>query len=311
MNYKKYDELELQDDFMFGKVMQNSYLRKGILEALLGIQINNIEYPEAQKGIQITAGNKSVRLDVYVEDDNNRVFDAEMQRRLEGTRQKSEGNLEKVLQESLAKRSRYYQGMIDLNLLNKGLSYDSLKESYIIFLCAFDLFGKGYYCYTFKPYCIEDNELLLPDRTTRIFYNLNGTKGNITEEARAVLRYLKNHETSNEFTRELDREVGLIKRNEKWEREYMKELIYYDELKKEAREEGLEEGREEGRVEGREEGREEGRVEGRVEGLSEGIRALIHTCKSFGMPQEIVLESIIKEFTLSKEKAYDYIHQYW
>ena len=47
------------------------------------------------------------------------------------------------------KRSRYYQGIIDLNMIEKGESYDILKESYVIFICTFDFFEKGRSVYEF------------------------------------------------------------------------------------------------------------------------------------------------------------------
>lgn len=37
----------------------------------------------------------------------------------------------------------YYQGMIDLNILEKGEDYRNLKKSYVIFICTFDQYGKG------------------------------------------------------------------------------------------------------------------------------------------------------------------------
>ena len=45
--------------------------------------------------------------------------------------------------DNLPKRMRYYQGMIDLNILEKGESYKALKKSFVIFICTFDLFGQG------------------------------------------------------------------------------------------------------------------------------------------------------------------------
>ena len=36
------------------------------------------------------------------------------------------------------KRMRYYQGMIDLNLIERGADYNVLRKSYIIFICPFD-----------------------------------------------------------------------------------------------------------------------------------------------------------------------------
>ena len=52
---------------------------KLFLETILGIKIRKLEYPESQKTIDLSAGAKGVRLDVYVEDENNTVFDMEMQ----------------------------------------------------------------------------------------------------------------------------------------------------------------------------------------------------------------------------------------
>ena len=144
MPKKNYEELEMKDDFMFGKVMENRELCRELLQTLLGITIEAVTYPEKQKPIAITSEGRSVRLDVYVEDCEGTVYDAEMQQNATG-----------ILNQELPKRSRYYQGMIDLNLLEKGVSYQELKECYIIFICTFDPFGKGRHKYTFQNLCKE------------------------------------------------------------------------------------------------------------------------------------------------------------
>lgn len=46
----------------------------------------------------------------------------------------------------LPKRTRYYQSMTDLQLVDKGQDYDTLNNSYIIFICLSDLFGKTVIC---------------------------------------------------------------------------------------------------------------------------------------------------------------------
>lgn len=65
----------------------------------------------------------------------------------------------------LPKRSRYYQGMMDLKLIDKGQYYDELNQSYVIFICPFDVFGKGRYIYTFENICKEDNRISMGDGT--------------------------------------------------------------------------------------------------------------------------------------------------
>ena len=101
---KTWEELEIKDDFMFAKVMRDKEICKKLLERLLQTKIRDIVYLEEQKAIDIEKDAKSVRLDVYIEE-GNRVFNLEMQT---------------TNKRNLPKRSRYYQGMIDLNTIEKG-----------------------------------------------------------------------------------------------------------------------------------------------------------------------------------------------
>lgn len=74
----------------------------------------------------------------------------------------------------LAKRTHYYQGMIDMALLGKGkdATYDQLNTSFIIFICTFDLFGKGLPMYTFRHRCVEKENVMkatgLPEKEVNI-----------------------------------------------------------------------------------------------------------------------------------------------
>lgn len=129
IQYTKWEELGISNDFLFGKVMQDTELCKELLQRILpDLDIERIEYPELQKSINIDMDARSVRLDVYVKDDRETVYDIEMQ--VSDTKE-------------LPKRSRYYQGMIDLQLIDAGQHYKKLNKSYIIFICPFDLYGKG------------------------------------------------------------------------------------------------------------------------------------------------------------------------
>ncbi len=61
----RWENLGISNDFLFGKVMQDPGLCKGLLQRILpGMEIDRIEYPELQKGINPDADAKSVRLDV-------------------------------------------------------------------------------------------------------------------------------------------------------------------------------------------------------------------------------------------------------
>lgn len=150
---KAWEKLVIKDDFMFAKVMRDKKLCKKLLERLLQTKIKDIVYLEEQKSIDIEKDAKSIRLDVYIED-GNRVFNLEMQT---------------TNKRNLPKRSRYYQGMIDLNTIEMGENYKKLKESYVIFICTFDPFHQGKAQYTFENICIEDKELKLDDGAKKIF----------------------------------------------------------------------------------------------------------------------------------------------
>lgn len=79
MHSKSYDELTIQDNFIFQKVMRNERICKATIERLLDIDIKSISYPEEEKTIDVRLDSKSVRLDVYVNDEKGTIFNIEMQ----------------------------------------------------------------------------------------------------------------------------------------------------------------------------------------------------------------------------------------
>ena len=101
MNQKKWEQLTFADDFMFGKIMVNPDICKEVLERILNIKIERIEYIERQKSLDVDYEAKSIRMDVYVKDGKGTVYNIEMQA---------------ANDDDLAKRSRYYQSIIDMEL---------------------------------------------------------------------------------------------------------------------------------------------------------------------------------------------------
>lgn len=233
---KKYEELDITDPFIFAKVMSEKELCKPLLENILNIKIRDIVYVDYEETIQMTAKSKGIRLDIYVEDDDNTVFNLEMQT---------------TTYKELPKRSRYYQGIIDLNMIEKGESYDILKESYVIFICTFDFFEKGRSVYEFENVCLEDSEIKLNDGTHKIFLNTKGDKSDINEELKSLLEYFDGSEPESELTRRIDIKVIAARKNERWRREYMSLQM---EMNLKYRE-GLKAGEEKGRALGQSEGK--------------------------------------------------------
>ena len=205
---ERWQNLTPSDDFVFSKMMRNKAICKGLVETLLGFDIDRIEYPEEQKSIDIAMDAKSVRLDVYVKDDNDTVYNIEMQT---------------SPQSYLPKRSRYYQGMIDLNLIEKGELYDKLNTSYVIFICTFDPFDKGRHVYHFENRCIDDTALVLDDETHKCFFNTRGTD-TIDPKLDQVLTFLDTAmpvNDDNPLVEAMSSELARIKSNTEWEAEFM------------------------------------------------------------------------------------------
>ncbi len=222
---KVFEELQIKDDFMFSVIMRNPKFCKPFLERILGIRISHIEYPKSQETIDLSLDAKSVRLDIYVEDGKGTVYNVEMQT---------------VENRNLPKRTRYYQGMIDLNILEKGDNYKDLKRSFIIFVCTFDLFGEGRHIYTFENRCIQNTNLSLGDDTTKIILNTKGTMEDVTPEMIRLLNFIDGKEPEDDFTRELDEAVQSVRKNEKWRLDYMTLQMNYQEKYEQGIEQGIE-----------------------------------------------------------------------
>lgn len=216
MNRKGLEERSIKDNFVFGAVMQNPRKCKALLECILGIKIRKIKYPELEKTIDKAIGSKSVRLDVYVEDEFDTIYNIEIQ----ATNRKN-----------LPKRSRYYQGIIDINIIDKGADYKKLKKSYVIFICDYDEFGKGRHIYTFENMCLEEPGLRLGDDTVKIILNTKGTIDDVGEDVKELLHYIAGQEPKSELTRSLDAEVSRVKSSRKWRRKFMTLLMRDNENK--------------------------------------------------------------------------------
>ena len=155
--------------------------------------------------------------------------------------------------DNLPKRSRYYQSLVDLELLDRGQAYDELSASYVIFICPVDLFQRGYHIYEFRNYCTQDRELELGDKATKIFLNAKGKTDDVAPPLKEFLDYVagKESEEPSEFIVKLKVALHHAKQNREWRRQRM--ILYFREqdIKADALQQGRKLGREEGRKEGR------------------------------------------------------------
>ena len=270
---KPIEELTFTDDYMFGYVMRNEEICKGLLERLLKIKIERLEYPELQKSISPYYEAKGVRLDVYVKD-SDKVFDIEIQ------------NGKKS---NLGKRCRYYQSMIDIDNLLKGASYTSLKESYIIFICTFDPFEKGLSHYTFKTRCLQNSEVDIKDGAIKEIFNAKAFASERDVEISNFLKYIDSKETADDFTIKINHLVEKAKINEKFRSKYLAVNIRETDIY--------------------EEGKNDGIAQGIAQGISQGIsqgaeQKAIETAKNL-LAMNLPLDSIAKATGLTLESVKD------
>jgi predicted transposase/invertase (TIGR01784 family) len=176
-------------------------------ELILGRKIGSFAEAEPQKTIRLTADGHGVRFDVYFEDDQDTVFDIEMHQ---------------WSVQHLAKRTRYYQGMIDLNMLEKGIKYENLKNSYIVFITLDNPYEEiGLHKYRFRNICMEEPCLEMGDGAEKVFLCANGTRDDVSDEIQAFLQYVAGEKPTTEITKKLDRLVLDAREHKEWRLEYM------------------------------------------------------------------------------------------
>ncbi|MFQ6809620.1 MAG: Rpn family recombination-promoting nuclease/putative transposase [Blautia sp.] len=219
---------------------------KGFLEMVLGFSIAQVVVSK-EKSIVYHPEYKGVRLDIYAEDENHTHYNVEMQMKKKT---------------ALGKRSRYYHSQMVMEALTSGEDYETMPDTFVIFVCDFDPFGEHLYCYTFGNECREKKNVKLDDGSCTIFLS---TRGENEEEVPAELvRFLK-FVTADLEESEEDFQDKLVKRfqetihNIKADREMGERYMIFEEMLREEKQEG----------------RQEGLLEGRIEAIREGIFELL------------------------------------
>ena len=225
--FKPVEELEFTDDFMFCTVLEeNKELCKEIIELLLNIKVEDVEYINKQQTFKPRYETKGIRLDVFVRD-SDRVIDLEMQT---------------TIPPALEKRVRYYQSVMDISELEKGKGYDEVKDSYVVFLCLTDPFYAKYPVYTVKQTFEENPNIDYNDGRRVVFFNAAAYKNARTEEIKSFLEYLSTKNSKDELTNKIDNIVSTTKVKEEFGRNYMIANMRDIMMKKQAYNEGVTDG---------------------------------------------------------------------
>ena len=200
-------DLNLSNRFLFDEVTEDEQTHRDMLEIIFGKEIPLLTKNETEKELRVSPLIRSIRMDVYAMDEEKSIYNTEMQDEKRA---------------DLAKRSRYYQSMMDTSLLEPGIpDYNLLNQSFIIMIMTFDLFGYKKYMYTFEPRCREVPECTLADGTTRIFLNTKGENDDeVSKELVDFLHYIENttseaaENSGSERIRRIHERVCKVKSNE-------------------------------------------------------------------------------------------------
>lgn len=116
----------MDDDFM-SKVFEDRDCAEFLLKIILERDDLTVQEVHGQHDLKNLQG-RSVRLDILAVDHANRTYNVEVQRSDHGAG---------------AKRARYNSSLLDANLTEKGDKYDTLNETYVIFITENDVLQGG------------------------------------------------------------------------------------------------------------------------------------------------------------------------
>jgi len=262
---------------MFGAVMSQERIAKLFLESLLGIKIEKIIYI----GVQDTKDGEyyahGIRLDVYLKDDKGTIYNIEMQ---------------VTNDNDLEYRIRYYQGKIDRETLKKGVPYEELPDSYIIFVCSFDYFKRGLAVYERKS-VIKDCEDVSYDDGSHVFIlNSRYRQKNAGAPILEFLDYVRHNDNSKAYQSELAKTiisaVDDVRHDEEKEVIYMTYAQKMEDVKRRTLKQGIQQGIQQGIIQG-----------------------AVSMLKSLGQSKEAAQEALALAHSLSPEEARQEIEKYW
>lgn len=198
-----FDRLGITDDLMFGTVFQDPNLCQGLIELLLGIQVEKIEFVERQGLLDAGPLSRAGIVDLLVRDAAGNEYDVEMQN---------------VATPGIARRARRYLTLVDANMLDRGQRFEDAGDAIVIFICANDPFGRGWKRYDFMRTCAQDGQPM-DDGTSIVFVNAAGTRGDYGDGFDAFLRYLSNDTViESDYVRSVDDAVRGVRDNPQWRR---------------------------------------------------------------------------------------------
>ena len=280
---KKLQDLNLMDRFLFSELIENAEAYKLILEIILEREISFKGQPVAENEKRKELLGKIARLDVCAIGDDDRVYNAEVQK-------ENENNMHK--------RMRYYGALMTSKLLPEGtIDYNRLSDLCMIVIAGFDMGGEGKYRYTVRRMYEGYPDKEVYDGEVILYLNTKGkdTVG-VSNELIAMLEYFEETTDDKALSSGYERIIRLneivasIKASDEIGVKYMNAY--------EERMHDIQEAREQGEEIGRSEGLEAGIAQGEASGRAERELEMAKAMKNDNKP----VDEIAKYTGLPKEK---------
>lgn len=129
-NLQMISKLRLMDDdlmsLVFDKNVEATELLLNIVLQRNDLKVLEVVAQREYKNPMI--GGRSITIDIYAKDSDDKVYDVEVQRADRGAG---------------CRRARFHSSMIDTKMLLTGQDFKAIHESYVIFITENDVFGAG------------------------------------------------------------------------------------------------------------------------------------------------------------------------
>lgn len=145
----------MDDEFMSKCFEDNIECTELVLHIILGNDDLEVQSVHAQHSMKNLQG-RSIRLDVYATDKSGKKYNIEIQRSDKGAD---------------SRRARYNSSLIDANILEIGEDFDSLSETYVIFITENDVLGGGKPIYHIERKIEEFDNKIFGDGSHIIYVN--------------------------------------------------------------------------------------------------------------------------------------------
>jgi hypothetical protein len=262
----------IDDDFMRVLFKDNIPLVQFVLRIITGKDDLVIISCDTQADMKRVTGARSICLDAYATDSQNKKYDIEIQRADYGAD---------------PHRARYHSSIMDVENLDAGQDFKELPDVFIIFITENDFYHEG------KPFYMIQNMNLTTGKPfndgTYIIYVNGAYRG---DDAVGYLMHDFNCTDADDmYYNLLEEKTRYLKENPKGVSEMCKVL---EDMRNEALEQGM----------------ILGRAEGISLGRQDGIAAFVLGFSSEGFSKEHIISKLTEMFSISADDAANYYEKY-